>query len=63
MSGAPVDETLQAAIDAALDEARLREKALNMACAQFKKINWTGDAKRIVAMADAFHDYIRRGSR
>lgn len=47
--------------DAAVDEARLREKALTMAVCHFKKINFSGDPKRIITLADAFLVFLKGG--
>lgn len=43
---------------AAVDQARLREKALTLATAHYRKVNWTGKSDSIVALADAFYKFL-----
>ena len=46
----------------AVDESRLREKALTLAVGHFRKINFTGSPERIVALANAFLEFLKEGS-
>lgn len=53
------EEKLRAAIHEATEDARMREKALTLAVGHFRKINWSGDPKKITGLAAAFHDFLR----
>ncbi|WP_207479516.1 hypothetical protein [Arenibaculum pallidiluteum] len=55
----PADRELSNALDAASDEARIRERALTLAVNHYRKINFTGDPARIVKTAEAFADFLR----